>query len=413
MDTEQLSRPPMAGQDVEAVITAAKRRWRRRRLLSAGAAALVVVGGSLGGVLAAAGGGPGKATSQSGAGFGPGPGANAVNATVLMYPVHARPGAPQGTGLLAYVGNLRTGHLSELRIPGIINCNCGAPVVDAVGNWLVYDNASNTVSAVPANLKARPHELGATNVFAPSAARGHVWLVYSTNGPTIVRSVRVSGGPAGRPIALPANEWLIGGMSRGMLLQNNNTGVLELWTPGAAATLLPHSVHANVFSNTTHVVVYGSGCQRVLAPGAAGTAPGTTPPYACHLLRAFNVGTGTVESLPAPAGSAGWLEGSSSYTGALNAVSPDNTAMAAVELTATVGGKARLFVLPLADPDMAARAVPAANATMSAWSADGAWLFYQGADRHMWAYQLATGRARLSTMPCCQYWAMTTIPSSP
>jgi hypothetical protein len=145
-----------------------------------------------------------------------------------MYPVRAPASAPLGTGLAAYVGNLSTGHLSERKLPGIINCNCGQPLVDAVGNWLVYVNDQNTVSAVPAGLTGKARILGLTNMFMPAATPGQVWLEYQTNGPTVVRSVPVAGGPAGPPVSLPLGTALIEGTAAGLLLQqDSNTGVLE------------------------------------------------------------------------------------------------------------------------------------------------------------------------------------------
>jgi len=78
-------------------------------------------------------------------------------------------------------------------------------------------------------------------------------------------------------------------------------------------------------------------------------------------------------------------------------------------------GRTRLYLLRLAGAGRAASAVPSSAALMTAmttWSADGSWLFYQGPGGHLWAYQYATGRARPSAIPCCQYTAMATMPSA-
>ena len=57
-------------------------------------------------------------------------------------------------------------------------------------------------------------------------------------------------------------------------------------------------------------------------------------------------------------------------------------------------------------------AVPSSAAfllSVTAWSPDSSWLFYQGPGQHMWAYQVTTGQARSSTTTCCQYAVMATI----
>ncbi|HUD77347.1 MAG TPA: hypothetical protein VMR00_05815 [Streptosporangiaceae bacterium] len=399
---------PYAGTSVSSAGTAraviAQARRRQRRRLTATVIALVLAAGCVAGVLAAVSGNQSPAGSAtSGAGFGPGPGPDAVSATVLMYPVRAPASAPLGTGLAAYVGNLSTGHLSERKLPGIINCNCGQPLVDAVGNWLVYVNDQNTVSAVPAGLTGKARILGLTNMFMPAATPGQVWLEYQTNGPTVVRSVPVAGGPAGPPVSLPLGTALIEGTAAGLLLQqDSNTGVLELWSPGRAPVRLPQSAGAEVLASTPRLVAYGARCRSV-APPSSVPAAGVG---ACGTLLAYNIAAGSLASFPAPRRTAGWFGASGGATPA--AVSPDGTMIAAMDLTSAVGGAERLFVLPAGGGRP--RLVPLAGGQQLTWSLDGRWLFYQGAGDRLWTYQPATGQVRKSTMPCCSYWAMTALP---
>jgi hypothetical protein len=409
MKTMELSRPHEQGQrtgtggaTISAVILQARRRRRRR--LGATIIALLAVLASAAGVLAATVGG--GTTRTSGGGFGPGPGPGGVSATVLMYPVHAPASAPQGTGLAAYVGDLGTGQLSQRKIPGIINCNCGQPLVDAVGGWLVYINDQDTVSAVTASLAGRPRILGDTSMFAPAASPAHVWLEYQTNGPTMVRLVPVAGGPAGSPVSLPMNTSLVEGTTSGLLLQDNNTDVLELWSQGRAPVRVPGSAGAAVLASTPTIVVFGTRCQNVAPPSNVPAAA----VGACALLHAFNVAAGSLRDFPAPARTVGWFEGSGGVTP--TAVSPDGALIAAMDLTSATSGAERLFVVSLAGSRAKLRSVPAASGSQLAWSSDSRWLFYQGPGHHLWAYAAATSQTRHSTMPCCNYWAMTAVPSA-
>jgi len=79
-------------------------------------------------------------------------------------------------------------------------------------------------------------------------------------------------------------------------------------------------------------------------------------------------------------------------------------------------GTVRVFILHLTGQDTKATAVPSSAAfllSVTAWSPDSSWIFYQGPGQKMWAYQVTTGQARSSTTPCCQYAVMATISSPP
>jgi hypothetical protein len=267
-------------------------------------------------------------------------------------------------------------------------------------------NYHNTVSAVAASLTGNPRTLGDTNMFAPAATPGRVWLVYQTSGPTVVRLVPAAGGAAGSPVSLPLNTSLVEGTIRGLLLQDNTTGVLELWSPGVAPVRLPSSAGASVLASTPSVVVYGGRCRNVAPPSSVPAAA----VGACGTLLAYNVTAGGVSSFPAPAKTAGWLEGSGGTIPA--AVSPDGAMVAAMDLTSATGGAERLFVVPLAGGRAQPALVPSASGSQLAWSSNSRWLFYQGPRSHLWIYAAATRQTRQSTMPCCNYWAMTAVPGA-
>jgi hypothetical protein len=79
-------------------------------------------------------------------------------------------------------------------------------------------------------------------------------------------------------------------------------------------------------------------------------------------------------------------------------------------------GMARVFVLHLTGRHRPATAVPSSAAfllSVTAWSPDGSWLFYQGPGQRMQAYQVRAGRVRSSRTPCCQYAVMGTVRSPP
>ena len=79
-------------------------------------------------------------------------------------------------------------------------------------------------------------------------------------------------------------------------------------------------------------------------------------------------------------------------------------------------GTVRVFILHLTGQDTKATAVPSSAAfllSVTAWSPDSSWLFYQGPGQQMWAYQVTTGQARSSTATCCQYAVMAAITSPP
>jgi hypothetical protein len=117
--------------------------------------------------------------------------------------------------------------------------------------------------------------------------------------------------------------------------------------------------------------------------------------------------TGRLFSFRAPAGTAGWVPGG-------HAIAPGGRTIAAYAATRPLGkGRDRLYVMRLADASRPV-AVPSSAATLganTAWSADSSWLFYQGPDKHLWAYQVSSRKTRASSTPCCSYTVMAAFPS--
>jgi hypothetical protein len=412
MKTIELSRQRGAGHDGEAVIREARRRQRRRQLI-AGVAVVLALGGALGVFGAVSGSSrprPEPAASEPGRALAATAGALGIGATVLMWPV-GYPAFGPGYGPPAYLSDLATGRQAQRQIPGIIGCDC-RPYLIAAGQQLVYAGSGGT-TAIAADLTGKPRVLGATQFFAPSAAPGRVWLSYSRAGANFVRSVPVTGGPPGQAVWLPRGTWLIEGTDAGLLLQRQS-GVLEIWNPGERPITIPYSDWYHGFAANARIIAYGTGCRSVSSDVRV---PGGIFGYeACRMLNVFDVSTGRLDSFRAPHGTAGWVQSGIYGIGLDNAISPRNTMIAAEAVTSPRAGQARLFVLRLAGGHATARTVPSSAAfmtAMTAWSADGSWLFYQGPGGRLWAYQVATGRARRSTTPCCRYNAMVAIPSPP
>ncbi|HSZ30906.1 MAG TPA: hypothetical protein VK784_14265, partial [Pseudonocardiaceae bacterium] len=293
------------------------------------------------------------------------------------------------------------------QLPGIIPGDY-SPYLVTVGHRLVYVGQHGT-TVIAADLTGKPRVLGTTPFFAPSAEPGHVWLLYDRKAAHVARPVPVTGGRPGPAVALPRETFLVQGTGRGLLLEGPPNGTLQLWTPGHAPTPLPHSpVWVHLFAADARLAAYGTGCKHLTASSFEYDA--------CPELRVFDVVTGRLDSFRAPPGTTGWVQNGIRPLGMNNGISPLNTMLAAEAVTSARRGRTRLFVLPLGPWHPRPIAVPSSAALMTAmttWSADGSWLFYQGPGGHLWAYQYATGQARPSAIPCCQYTAMATIPSPP
>jgi hypothetical protein len=406
MRAAQASRLPGDGTDPEAVIREARRRQRRRYLV-AGVALVAVLAAAAAVITAASPGGQPRRPASRPARTAPAPAVRPLPGLILagaatavvMWPV-GRPLFTWTGGPPAYVADLTTGHLSRRPVPGIAGCDC-LPYLIGAGRRLVYVSADGT-AVIPADLAGKPRMLGTTPFFAPSAAPGHFWLIRYRGGilgqaPVRVWPVPVTWGQPGAAVTLPAGGLLIRGTDAGLLLVVRRG--LALWAPGSAPANLPHSSGWDGFDATSLLVAYGTGCD----------------PYdRCQMLRIFNVVTGRLVSFPAPTGTAGWVPDGFDV---VSAISPGNQMMAAYAATRPQRKRqARLYVIRLTSPSHRARAVPSSAApfyTRTAWSAKGSWLLYQGTGRHLWAYQVTTGKIRTSSTPCCGYTAMVAVPDRP
>jgi hypothetical protein len=292
------------------------------------------------------------------------------------------------------------------------------PLLITVGRWFVYVGKGTT--AIRDDLKGGPRVLGKTPFFAKSAMPGQVWLEYYRSGvlgqgPVSVRSVSVAAGRPGPKIMLPAGASLVEGTDAGLLLevrQGLDYG-LALWKPGAAPRWLPNSRFSdNGLAASARLVSYGTGCTSYETARNASYEPNAGYD-ACRVLRIVNVVTGKVRSFAAPPGTAGWVPNG---FGLVSAIRPGDAMIAAYAAVRPLGeGRTRLYVLRLHGARRV-MAVPSSAAFLYArtgWSARGSWLLYQGPGKHLWAYQVTTGRVRASRASCCQYTVMATVRSRP
>jgi hypothetical protein len=394
----------------EALIREA-RRHQRRRYAATGVAVAAVLAAALGAFAGLHGfGGSRRATPPRPGLAGrppvgprvPGRIPASVDTTVLMWP----------TGFTIDLDNLRTGTLGQ-----------AAPVVDPgeyqpimlVSGWIVYVS-SNGVWAADA-LTGKTRALGRALAFAPSATPGHVWLEYGAYDPrssaVTVRSVPVSGGRPGPSITLPGGTQLVAGTDAGLLLEPRGGevgGPFWLWTPGAALRALPYSRSAEGFAVSARLVAFGTACAN---PSTAQSLSygGNFAYYACRTLRVLDVVTGRLKSFAAPPETTGWAPThGGNWAWSASEISPSGQLMAAQAVVPPDSqGVTRVFIIHLTGPDTQAVAVPSSAAfllSVTAWSPDSSWLFYQGPGEDLWAYQVTTGQARSSTTTCCQYAVM-------
>jgi hypothetical protein len=338
-----------------------------------------------------------------------------TDTTLLLWPV-GYPGFSASGGPPAYVDNLSTGRLTESESPDI-SAGDYQPLLSPVGTYLVYVGGDGT-TAIRDDLTGRPHLVGGSPSFAPSATPGQVWLLTRNGNVLTARPAPVAGGRPGPPLTLPAGtELLIRGTDAGLLLEVSRPAGfgLALWHPGAAPRILPYAAAEDItygFDATALLIAYGTGCtDQVTAPGAA---LANADYQACAMLRILSVVTGTLSSFAAPPGTAGWVPDEFNL---VSAISGQNQMIAAYAAVPPQGsGRVRLYVIRLTSPSPRASAVPSSGALLfarTAWSTNGSWLLYQGPGGHLWAYQLTSGQTRASSTPCCQYTVMAAVPSHP
>src|SRR5579862_3340812 len=405
----------------EALIREA-RRHQRRRYAATGVAVAAALAATLGAFASLHGFGGSRRPSPPGPGVAARPPAAppvpgripaSIDTTVLMWP--SQPGQ-DGTVAL---DNLRT---ETLRLAG--------PVVDPgeyqpimlVSGWIVYVS-NNRVWAADA-VTGQTRSLGQALAFAPSATPGQVWLEYGSYDPeasaVTIRAVSVSSGRPGPSITLPGGTQLVAGTDAGLLLEpraGEVGGPFWLWTPGTAPRTLPSSSAAEGFAVSPRLVAFGTACAN---PSTAQNLSygGNFGYYACRTLRVLDVVTGRLKTFATPPGTNGWTPThGGNWAWSASEISPSSRLMAAqAALPPDSQGIARVFILHLTGPDTRAVPVPSSAAfllSVTAWSPDSSWLFYQGPGEHMWAYQVTTGQARSSTTTCCQYAVMVSLRSPP
>ena len=415
---------PDSGAGSEALIREARRR-QRRRYLATGVGIVAIAAGTAGLIagLRSTSRPPGRHQNPSApvravrpkARTALGPTLAGAGTTVLMWPV-GYPVFAQDYGPPAYRVDLDTGQLSRRQLPGIIGCDC-RPYVIGTGRSVIYAGSGGTM-VMSSDLRGKPRVLGGTQFFAPSAAPGHVWLVrfragYLGQAPVRVRAVSVAtGGQPGPVITLPQGAVnLVEGTEAGLLLEVRR-GLdfgLALWTRGAAPRALPYRPFwSNGVGATSRTIAYGTDCHLNVT---ARDAPEATTEYtACNVLRILNVATGRLSSFMTPPGTGGWVPNGFNT---VSAISPGDRMIAAYAAVRPEGkGRVRLYLMRLSGGRP--RVVPSSAALLSAktaWSASGRWLLYQGPGRHLWAYQVRTGKIRTSRTLCCRYTVMVATPS--
>ncbi len=345
-----------------------------------------------------------------------GPGDEIGGPTTLLFwpagaPVFVYPSG--GAGRTVTVAELSTGHQSVRLIPGIAPGDFPVPLFP-VGRWLVY-NGDRGVSAITSTLSGRPHVLGRATFFVPAAAADHVLLVragHSTGRPVSVQSVSVPAGRRAPPLRLPVGTaGVVEGSSAGLVLVSQH-GALQTWTAGRSPRVVAnlHRLREESgFASDSRLVVYASGCR---VEEATSGFPRTPVGYhACATLNAVDLVTRARRTFPAPPGTIGWAPPG---FGAITAIAPDDTMVAAAAATAPASkGRTRLFVLRLTG-GRRPTAVPRSTARLyarTAWSPDGAWLFYQGPGERLRALNLRSGHSYPLPLRCCQYTTMLAINS--
>jgi len=409
-DTDDLEHEARAD---PAVLIREARRRKRRRYIAAGLAVGIVVAGAVAAIVAGsrAGGAARVAgdsdTRTSAHPARPAPGLNLPGAatTVVTWPI-GYPYFTSTSGPPAYVLELGSGRHWLRQIPDIIGCDC-RPYLIGVGGRLVYAGSGGTTT-VSAVLTGEPRVLGATQFFAPSATPGQVWLIryshgYERPGPVFARPVSVATGEAGPKVTMPRRTAaVIRGTDGGFLLQlsraNHRLG-LAIWRPGSTPRPLPHSPADSSsagFDASARLIVYGMGCHIRETTRNAGSFGYDL----CPKLGVLDVRTGQLRSFASPPGTAGWVPSGFNIT---SAISPADTMIAAyAELPPWDQGRSRLYVLRLVSPSGQAIPVPSSVGLLSAstaWTTSGSWLLYRGPGKHLWAYQVTTGKVRSSRSP--------------
>jgi hypothetical protein len=383
--------------EAEALIQEA-RRHQRGRHRSAGLAILVAIavaaGAFTGFSLAGSHPEPKRTASDSGNSAGPGPAPGGIASTLVMWPVVPRgstagfgPGCT-GSGPDAYLDDLGTGRLSQRDLPCITGGDFPVAVLQA-GRWLVY-NGTSGVTAIPDDLRGRPRVLGDATEMLPSVSPGRVWLQTDgppaadpeAEGPVTIQSVSVGNGKRGRGSCCPGERTWSRERMRACCWRPR-VRLSSCGLPRARPRQVAQLANSNGWlAADGRLAACESGWRSF--HGSSDTPPATvissTFVYqACRMLRVVNLVTGKLLSFPAPAGTLGWVPNELTD---VDAISPGNTMLAAQAAARPARhGIGRFFIVHFTGARTLPAAVPGSAATVNAitaWSADGSWLFYQG-----------------------------------
>jgi hypothetical protein len=306
------------------------------------------------------------------------------------------------SGNTAYVDNLSSGLVTERRLPPMGGGDFPY-LLERLDRWLVFNGESSDpgVLAISEGLTTRPRVLGNATWFVPAASAGEVLLVYGAAGEhSAIQPVSVSNGAFGRRVTVPTGALVIEGTTEGIALVTASDE-LELWRPHAVPRRITHLAQGaqDLVAASAGRIAYDSGCTpREATAGSLAAAP--VGYLSCTSLHVLDVATGVIGSYQAPRGSLGWEP--SGFIGITKSQfapgAPDVAASAAVG--SLHEGGTRVFIVDLRTRSVTE--VPSSNAVLGSvteWSETGAWLFYQGADGGIWAYETADRRSVRLAVP--------------
>jgi hypothetical protein len=276
------------------------------------------------------------------------------------------------------------------------------PLATVAGDRLVY-NTDGVAETAP-DLQGPSRRLSDSDGFAPAATDQAVWLTSSSQGRRTARLVSLDTRAALRRVTLPVGTVLFAGTHSGLLVeQYTRPGQpLGLWRPGHAVRRIPGTLRDG-FAVTADTISYGRKC-RTLNPN------GRYEPDVCQQLVVRRLRSARLRAYRAPAGTVGWVPDEFNL---VNNVNPSGHAMAAVAASSPHHpGRGALFVVSLRQR-RAPLPVPGDTSTLArvAWSIRGDWLFYEGGNGRLHAYQPATGHTAVADTPCCKYTVMAALPS--
>lgn len=390
-------------QPPEAIIPEARQREKRRRLrIGLVILTALTIAGTVGGVVGSGGGhmptGPTTPPKNL-----PSVDAKALaHTTVFLWPPGRLPATtpwpsqPLINVTPVVVEHVATGHLSVRVLPS----SAARETILDVGRYLVY-NGSHGVFALANDFKGRVRLLGSATSFVPSASPDQVWLVRNDG----IQTVSVTSGRLGPVVSLPHDAGILRGTDVGLLLLTR-AGVLELWRPGSTPRVVGDVGELGagaLFAADARLLAYGSGCRFVKA------TPGNYEYTVCTTLRVVDLFNGKGRSFAAPDGTVGWAPLGLGTGYVRDAGFSLGGAKLAAEAVVTPARKARteeVILSVIAQRRQIVTRVPSWNAQLygrTAWSPDGASLFYQGLHNRLDVFLPDQNSWYQSKLPCCRF----------